>query len=84
MALRRGNPNWGKASPALPGPRMATQFETLVRQLKLKKHDYEASPQLRNWCQHNRNRCYIPEWLLDAWEMTVDVGYNGVTWPRRK
>jgi len=76
MARRRGNPNWGK--PAPPPPNIATEFEAQVRQLKLQKRDYEASAQLRSWCEQNRNRRYIPEWLLGAWKMTVDVDYYSV------
>jgi hypothetical protein len=84
MARKRGNPNWGRAGFPVPAPRPATEFETQVRQLGLQKHNYEVSPQLRDWCEHNRNRCYVPEWLLDAWKMTVDDSYSGVTRPRWK
>jgi hypothetical protein len=27
---------------------------------------------LRRWCWQNRNRFYIPEWLLEEWHITVD------------
>src|SRR5205823_11941273 len=33
---------------------------------------YVLSDELRSWCQRNRNRCYIPEWLLDKWGIPVD------------
>jgi len=67
---RRGNPNWGKPlpfSPALP-----TEFERLVRHLRLKPESYASSQELRAWCMKNRNHCYIPEWLLDAWNIPVN------------
>ena len=83
MTRKRGNPNWGKAGPALV-PHIVTEFEIQVRQLSLQKHDYTASPQLREWCLRNKDRRYIPEWLLDAWKMTVDVDYNYVRWSHRK
>jgi hypothetical protein len=35
-------------------------------------HVYASSHELRRWCERNRNRCYIPEWLLDAWDIPVD------------
>ena len=67
---KRGNPNWGK--PSQPIPATATEFELQARQLGLTKQTYTASAELRTWCEHNKNRCYIPEWLLAEWEITVD------------
>jgi len=67
---KRGNPNWGK--PPQPIPATATEFELQARQLGLTKQTYTASAQLRTWCEHNKNRCYIPEWLLDEWKIDVD------------
>jgi len=52
----RGNPNWGKPIPVLPV--MLTQFELQVERLGLSKALYVASPQLKRWCELNRNRCY--------------------------
>ena len=26
-----------------------------------------ASEELRQWCRRNKDRCYIPEWLLKQW-----------------
>ena len=43
-----------------------------VKRLGLTKAQYVASAQLRHWCKCNRNRCYIPEWLLEEWGMKVD------------
>ena len=72
---RRGNPDWGKFvpfSPALP-----TEFEREVRKLRLAKEMYVGSVKLRVWCERNKNRVYIPEWLLKAWGTSVDVPYSG-------
>jgi len=73
---KRGNPNWGK--PFSPGPVLATEFELQVRQLRLTQHTYTCSVELRTWCQLNRNRRYIPEWLLDAWGISVDPTFSDV------
>ena len=68
---RRGNPNWGRPVP--PARTLATEFETRVRRLGLSTQQYVSSAALKSWCQDNRNRVYIPEWLLDAWGITVNV-----------
>jgi len=48
-----------------------------VRQLQLAPEAYVFSEQLRIWCERNRNRCYIPEWLLDEWEISVNADLTG-------
>ncbi|HEV2728487.1 MAG TPA: hypothetical protein VGV15_00520 [Terriglobales bacterium] len=70
MTRKRGNPNWGR--PMRPAPAVATEFELQVRQLRLTVGTYLFSAELRNWCERNRNRFYIPEWLLDAWDIPVN------------
>ena len=67
---RRGNPNWGRPMP--PAPAIATEFELQVRHLRLTPEMYISSRELRTWCKENRNRVYIPEWLLEEWRLTVD------------
>jgi hypothetical protein len=70
---RRGNPKWASGGQAIPlGPALPTEFERQVRQLRLAPEDYASSHELRRWCERNRNRSYIPEWLLDAWAIPVD------------
>ena len=71
---RRGNPNWGR--PARPIPACATEFEMQVRKLGLTKPTYADSAQLRGWCENNRNRFYVPEWLLDALGIKVDPNFS--------
>jgi hypothetical protein len=75
LKRRRGNPNWGK-----PGriPTLITEFERQVERLGLTRAQYANSVQLRLWCQGNRNRVYVPEWLLDQWGMTVEAIFSGV------
>jgi len=68
--VKRGNPAWGLPIPLLPA--LPTEFEMQARHLGLTKDAYATSAQLRIWCKRNRNRCYIPEWLLDAWGIEVD------------
>ena len=67
---KRGNPNWGKTIP--PGLDLATEFELRVKQLQLTAEMYASSAALRMWCEQNRNRHYVPEWLLEEWDITVD------------
>jgi hypothetical protein len=70
--------DWASGRPIVavrsPG---ATGFEEEVRRLGLNEQTCEASPQLKEWCEHNKNRCYIPEWLLKRWEMSVDPDLSG-------
>lgn len=71
---RRGNPNWGKALQLPPvGP---TQFEIQVELLGLNSAKFVDSVELRDWCEHNRNRFYIPEWLLKAWQIEVHISLD--------
>ena len=70
MICKRGNPNWGRPIPLAPA--LATAFETQVRRLRLTPDTYLLSDELRGWCERNRNRFYIPEWLLDMWDILVD------------
>jgi hypothetical protein len=72
---RRGNPNWGK--PPQPIRAAATEFEVQFRRLGLTKETLAGSIALRKWCERNKNRCYIPEWLLEEWEIVVDERWTG-------
>ena len=75
MLRKRGNPNWGR--PMLPAPALATAFEMQVRQLQLTPETYVLSDRLRIWCEENRNQYYIPEWLLKAWNISVNSALTG-------
>jgi hypothetical protein len=74
LRRKRGNPNWGRPLP--PAPALPTEFELRVKQLQLTLEMYPSSRELRTWCQQNRNRCYVPEWLLKEWGITVDLGFS--------
>ena len=67
---KRGNPNWGR--PIAPLLALPTEFEMRVRQLQLTAETYTSSRELHAWCERNRNRLYVPEWLLEEWGITVD------------
>ena len=71
---KRGNPNWGRPIPAVPA--LPTEFELRVRQLQLTAGMYTSSAELRAWCEENRNRLYVPEWLLEEWGITVDLTFD--------
>ena len=70
MTRKRGNPNWGRPIP--PAPALPTEFEMQARHLRLTPENYVHSAKLRAWCERNRNRSYIPEWLLKAWDIPVN------------
>jgi hypothetical protein len=72
---KRGNPNWGRPMP--PVSILCTEFEMQVRQLQLTPETYVFSDRLRSWCERNRNRFYIPEWLLKAWNISVNSDLSG-------
>jgi hypothetical protein len=74
MPNKRGNPNWGRPFRFAP---ISTEFEMQVRHLRLTPDEYVVSSELRCWCERNRNRFYIPEWLLDAWDIHVDPYFSG-------
>lgn len=72
----RGSRNWGRLPRPLPA--LLTEFEMRAEELGLTKAQYVTSAQLRRWCEGNRNRCYVPEWLLEAWGLTVEATFSGV------
>ena len=72
---KRGNSSWGRSGPFPPAA--ATEFELQVRHLQLAPQAYVFSDQLRSWCERNRNRFYIPEWLLKAWNISVNSDITG-------
>jgi hypothetical protein len=74
MKRGRGNPNWGKPLPRIPA--LLTEFEIEVERLRLSTPQYVASPELKRWCDRNRNRVYVPEWLLKEWGMQVETNFS--------
>jgi hypothetical protein len=73
---KRGNTNWGRPIPFIPA--LPTEFEMRARQLRLTAETYAYSRELHAWCRPNRNRVYIPEWLLEEWGITVDATLSTV------
>jgi hypothetical protein len=69
---RKGNPNWS-AGLLPPIPIVATEFEREIRRLGLNLKTCVRSSELRHWCERNKDHRYIPEWLLEAWGIDVDV-----------
>jgi hypothetical protein len=67
---KRGNPNWGRPTPAARA--LVTEFEEQVRRLGLTPKTYVSSAELRAWCEKNSDKLYVPEWLLEAWGITVN------------
>lgn len=55
------------------GPEQVCAFDKLVEQLGLRPEQYAQSTALRAWVKTNRNRRYVPEWLLLAWGLDVDT-----------
>ena len=80
MANRPGIPHWlvPYSRFLFPCPIPVTEFELQVEKLGLTREQYVSSSELRRWCYHNRNRYYVPKWLLDEWEIEVDAIFSGV------
>jgi hypothetical protein len=74
LTRKRGNPNWGRPIP--PAPALATEFQVQVTRLQLTAEMYTSSRELRIWCERNRTRVYIPERLLQEWDLTVDAIFS--------
>jgi len=60
-----------------PAPAVPTVFEEQVRKLGLNEQTCVNSEKLRQWCRSNKDRCYIPEWLLKQWGIPVDPNVTG-------
>jgi hypothetical protein len=71
--MNRKHGNWASGWAAAVPPAGHSAFETRVRELRLTPSTYAQSQMLRDWCEDNRNKCYIPEWLLKAWGITVNA-----------
>lgn len=77
MRRRRGNPNWFKAELPHASLGVITEFERKTRLLGLTRETFAQSPELRLWCERNKDRVYIPEWLLKIWGMYLDSDFSG-------
>lgn len=72
MARNLRNTGWSSGKAAKVPPAGPTEFEIQAKHLGLTQQSYATSDQLRSWCERNRNRCYVPEWLLKKWGIPVD------------
>lgn len=73
MSRRNRNPNWASGTVTASSLKhVPSEFELYARELGLSERDYVTSVKLRTWCERNKNRCFVPEWLLQEWRMTVE------------
>jgi len=75
MPHRRGNPTWGTGRSA-EIPWLPTAFEEQVQRLGLNEQTCATSEELEQWCKCNKDRHYIPEWLLEHWRIPVDPNFS--------
>jgi hypothetical protein len=45
----------------------------MVRRLKLSEKEYRSSIPLRQWAQKHKNSKYVPQDLLEAWGIEVNL-----------
>lgn len=57
-------------------PPIRSAFEEVVENLGLRKSQWRCSGALRSWAAQNKNRHFVPEELLNAWGMTVDLDWD--------
>ena len=60
----------GKTDGACPGCSYCVREQ--VQELGLNEQTCATSEKLRQWCHRNKDCCYIPEWLLKLWGISVD------------
>ena len=72
MANNKRRGGWSSGAPIEVPPAQPTAFELLAEQLNLTEHMYAKSEVLHAWCKVNENHCYVLEWLLRSWDITVD------------
>ncbi len=71
MARKLESANWASGSFMHVRSVIGTEFEKRMRGLRLTNDTCASSDELRRWCTDNRNRCYVPEWLLKTWGISV-------------
>jgi hypothetical protein len=71
MRKNRGNPGWTQGLQAENCfPPVPSEFEQLVKRLKLDPDQYATSAQLREWVEKNWRQKFVPEKLLRAWRLS--------------
>jgi len=71
--MTKGNPKWGKPEMLTMATPALTEFERTIRRLNLKPDQYISSEELRDWAVRNSHSRYVPESLLRAWGIKVQV-----------
>lgn len=72
MARRNINHDWSSGITAAATPAAASEFETVMVALGLTPQTCVDSLELKEWCLLNKNRKFVPEWLLKHWQIPVD------------
>jgi hypothetical protein len=67
----KGNQNFGKAGGDIP--KTPTSFEEMVRRLRLSEKEYRYSAPLKEWARKHKDSKYVPQDLLEAWDIEVDI-----------
>jgi hypothetical protein len=55
------------------------EFEVQIHKLGLNEQTCATSEELKHWCGLNKNNCYIQEWLLEHWGMSVEPHFTRET-----
>jgi len=75
-----GNPNWGKTGVKVIATSHPTCFELLCRELGLVElSDMMQSEKLKVWARNHHRSRYIPEALLDFWELDTNFEYGDLS-----
>ena len=69
--------NLHRGQPLLQPRILSTEFEMQVERMGSSQSQFFASAELKHWCALNRSRVCVPQWLLDAWRLSVDVTPSG-------
>lgn len=72
MARRNIIHNWSSGISAPAPSAAASEFERVMFELGLTLETCVDSLELKEWCLRNKDRKFIPEWLLKHWQMPVD------------
>jgi hypothetical protein len=72
VSRRKFNPDWASGKRKPPPPSTPGEFERYAAHLGVSQEHWADSEALRKWCEQNRDRIYVPEWLLKHWGIPVD------------
>jgi len=76
VARAKANSKWASGGSFSIPPAGPTEFEMYARRLGLNERTYAGSRELQAWCERNRHRCYVPEWLLVEWGLWVEASFS--------